>query len=73
MTDFPVPGRLCFPNGYAIDVHEIWKGQVLYQVWPPGVESQSMGERLARMPVADFEEAVRENMQIATAVVDEPE
>jgi hypothetical protein len=62
MMSFTVPGRLEFPNGYAIDVHEIWQGQVLYQIWPPGVESQSMWARLARMPIDDFKKAVRENM-----------
>jgi hypothetical protein len=54
-----VPSCIDFPNGYGIAVHEIWRGQVLYQVWPPGVASQFWPiDRCYRMPVADFAEAV---------------
>jgi hypothetical protein len=64
MNMAPVPieivrGRLMFPNGYMIGVDEIWKGQVLYHVWPPGVESQGMFERAYRRPVAEFAALVK--------------
>lgn len=53
-----MPGkRLEFPNGWAIDVHEInlQTGEVCYQKWPPGVQSQSMFANLGRMSADEFE------------------
>lgn len=50
------PGtRLEFANGWAIDIDDIWRGQVCYRRWPPGVEIQGMFDRTYRMPIADFE------------------
>ena len=51
-------GRWEFPNGYAIDVDEVWQGQALYRVWPPGVETQGMFDRTFRKPIAEFEARV---------------
>jgi hypothetical protein len=59
---FSIPGRIEFLNGHAIDIHENWRGQVLYQVWPPGIENQSQFDRLVRMNVEDFLEALREHL-----------
>jgi hypothetical protein len=59
---FSIPGRIEFPSGHAIDIHENWRGQVLYQVWPPGIENQSQFDRLIRMDVEDFLEALREHL-----------
>lgn len=53
------PGaRFEFPTGHLIDVHELWHGQWLYQVWPPEVETQGQFDRLIRMRAADFEQEV---------------
>lgn len=53
------PGaRFEFPSGHLIDVHELWRGQWLYQVWPPGVETQGQFDRLIRMAADDFEQEV---------------
>lgn len=53
------PGaRLEFPTGHLIDVYELWRRQWLYQVWPPGVETQGQFDRLIRMKAEDFEQEV---------------
>lgn len=50
--------RFEFPNGHVVDVHELWQGQWLYQVWPPDIETQGQFDRLVRMNGEDFEREV---------------
>lgn len=59
-----LPGRIEFPTGYVIDVDEIWDGQVLYRVWPPGVETQGMFDRAFRKPIYEFERLVAAELGI---------
>ena len=60
MTTFPseaditAPGRLEFPNGYAIDIDSRDDEWVYYRLWPPGVETQGMFDRTYRKPPAEF-------------------
>ena len=59
--DIIAPGRLEFPSGHSIDVHTVRNGQVYYQVWHPGVETQSVFDCLIRKPIAEFIAQVREH------------
>lgn len=57
-TTVEAGARFKFLTGHEIDVHELWHGQWLYQVWPPGVETQGPFDRLSRMKAEDFEREV---------------
>jgi hypothetical protein len=57
---FPVIRQITFQTGHLIDVHKIEDGTVWYQVWPPGVQNQSVFANLTRMPLADFDRQVAE-------------
>lgn len=48
------PGLIDFPNGWGIDVHKVQDGEVYFQRWPPGVESQGMFTNLMRSPLYAF-------------------
>jgi hypothetical protein len=64
MTDediIAVGKRIDFPSGHSIDVASIYKGEVCYHVWPPGIESQGMFDRARRAPIAEFIEEVRKH------------
>jgi hypothetical protein len=50
--------KLVFENGWTIDVHEEWHGEILYRKWPPGTETQSEFSGLARMVAPEFEDEI---------------
>ena len=59
-------GTTYVKQGCRIVVHEIHNDQVYFQRWLPGVESQSAWANLYRMPVAQFEEQIKD-AEIETA------
>lgn len=46
--------RIAFANGVRVDIHAIKDGNVYYQRWAPGVESQGALDNLYRLPTAEF-------------------
>jgi len=53
-------------QGCRIVVHEIRNDRVYFQRWLPGVESQSAWANMYRMPIALFEEHIKD-AEIETA------
>jgi hypothetical protein len=52
--------RIDFPTGHGIHVHFVSNGYVHYQVWPPGVEEQTLFDRAYRMTIEEFDAEVEE-------------
>jgi hypothetical protein len=62
MDELLAVGRHDFPNGWSIDIDEIWRGQVLYRLWPPGVKNQGLFDRTYRRPIHSYLALAREAM-----------
>lgn len=51
-------GRIYHKNGTVLHIHEVRKGEVYLQIFPPGVKKQGMFSNLFRVPLEHFKKEV---------------